>query len=44
MTIFVGNLNFKTSEEQLLNLFTAFEKVISFKIIIDKVSGRSKNT
>ncbi|HRB72383.1 RNA-binding protein [Flavobacterium sp. WV_118_3] len=42
MNIFVGNLNFKTSEAQLLNLFAVFGKVTSVKIITDKFSGHSR--
>ncbi|MEO4006898.1 MULTISPECIES: RNA-binding protein [unclassified Flavobacterium] len=42
MNIFVGNLNFKTSEEQLLNAFATFGKVTSVKIITDKFSGHSR--
>lgn len=42
MNIFVGNLNFRTTEEQLQNLFASFGAVSSVKIITDKLSGRSK--
>lgn len=42
MKIFIGNLNFQTTEEQLQNLFTPFGEVESVKIITDKFSGRSR--
>ena len=42
MNIFVGNLNFQTTEEQLHDLFTTFGEVASVKIVTDKFSGRSR--
>lgn len=42
MNIFVGNLNFQTTEEQLQDLFIPFGEVSSVKIVIDKFSGRSR--
>lgn len=42
MNIFVGNLNFQTTEEQLQDLFTPFGEVSSVKIVTDKFSGRSR--
>lgn len=42
MNIFVGNLDFETTEEQLQNLFIPFGEVASVKIVMDKFSGRSK--
>ncbi|MFA5620762.1 MAG: RNA-binding protein [Weeksellaceae bacterium] len=42
MNIYVGNLDFQTTEEQLQDLFVEFGKVNSVKIIKDKFSGRSK--
>jgi len=42
MNIFVGNLNFQTTEEQLQDLFTSFGEVSTVKIVTDKFSGRSK--
>ena len=42
MNIYVGNLDFKVSEEELQEAFTAFGTVESCKIIVDKYSGRSK--
>lgn len=41
-TIYVGNLSFKTSEDQLLELFTEFGDVASAKIITDRETGRSR--
>ncbi len=42
MNIFVGNLNFQTTEEQLQDLFLPFGEVSSVKIVTDKFSGRSR--
>ncbi len=42
MNIYVGNLNFKVTENDLENLFGDFGTVSSAKIITDKYSGRSK--
>ncbi|MCX6259014.1 MAG: RNA-binding protein [Bacteroidia bacterium] len=42
MNIYVGNVNFKTSDESLKELFEEFGEVLSAKIIRDKYSGRSK--
>ncbi len=42
MNIFVGNLNFQTTEEQLQDLFLSFGEVSSVKIVTDKFSGRSR--
>ncbi len=42
MNIFVGNLNYKMTNEALEQLFTAHGQVSSARIIIDKMSGRSK--
>ena len=40
--LYVGNLSFNTTEDQLHELFTANGKVVSTKLISDKFSGRSK--
>jgi RNA recognition motif-containing protein len=40
--IFVGNLSWKTSEEQLKSHFEAYGQVVSAKIVTDKTTGRSK--
>src|SRR2546430_4308808 len=40
--IFVGNLSFQTSENDLNNLFAQFGAVESVSIITDRDTGRSK--
>ncbi|WP_068469439.1 RNA recognition motif domain-containing protein [Candidatus Protochlamydia phocaeensis] len=40
--IFVGNLSWKTSEDQLKAHFEAFGKVVSAKIVTDQMTGKSK--
>lgn len=40
--IYVGNLSYKTTEEELKSLFEAHGPVSSVKIITDRESGRSK--
>jgi cold-inducible RNA-binding protein len=42
MRIYVGNLSYEVTEEDLRTEFTAFGKVGSVSIITDKYSGRSK--
>lgn len=42
MNIFVSNLNFKMSEDQLREEFEKYGDVSSAKIIKDRESGRSK--
>lgn len=42
MNIFVGNLNFRTSEDQLTALFAPLGEINSVKIITDMHTGRSK--
>ncbi len=42
MKIYVGNLSFDVTEEELREEFTAFGKVESVNIITDKYSGRPK--
>ena len=42
MNIFVAKLNFDTRESDLQEAFEAFGTVDSAKIIMDKMSGRSK--
>jgi cold-inducible RNA-binding protein len=42
MKIYVGNLSFDTTEEELQTEFTAFGKVESVNIITDKYSGRPR--
>lgn len=40
--IYVGNLNYRMTEEALQELFAKYGEVVSAKIIKDKYSGRSK--
>ncbi len=42
MNIFVAKLNFKTTSEQLEETFKQFGEVTSAKVIIDKLTNRSK--
>ena len=41
-TIYVGNINYKATEEDLKNVFLEYGKVTSVKIINDRQTGRSK--
>ena len=40
--LYVGNLPFKTTEEDLTELFSGHGQVVSSKIITDRDTGRSK--
>ena len=42
MNIYVGNIPYNASEEDLGNLFAEYGTVTSVKIIINKHTGRSK--
>ncbi len=42
MNIYVGNLSYQTTEDQLRQAFEAFGQVTSVNIIKDKYSGESK--
>jgi len=42
MNIYVGNLPYSTTEEELKNLFAQYGTVTSTVIISDRFSGRSK--
>ena len=42
MTIYVGNLSYKASENELSTLFGSYGEVSSVKIMTDKFTGRSK--
>lgn len=42
MNIYVGNLDYKLSEDDISNAFSKFGAVSSVNIITDKYSGRSK--
>lgn len=41
-TIYVGNLSFKTSENQIQELFSEYGEVSSAKIVTDRETGRSR--
>lgn len=40
--LFVGNLSYETTEDELVELFVAVGPIVSATIITDKMSGRSK--
>ena len=40
--LYVGNLPYTTTDDQLREYFVAIGQVISAKVIIDKMTGRSK--
>ncbi|MQY78929.1 MAG: RNA-binding protein [Bacteroidetes bacterium] len=42
MNIYVGNLHYNVTEDELKEVFNGYGEVISAKIITDKYSGRSK--
>lgn len=42
MNIFVGNLNFQSTENQLQDLFAEFGAVSSVKIMMDKYTNRPR--
>lgn len=42
MNIYIGNVPYNATEEELGNLFAEYGKVTSVKIIINKHTGRSK--
>jgi len=42
MNIYVGNLPYSTTEDELKNLFAEYGEVVSATIINDRFSGRSK--
>ena len=42
MNIFVGNLNFTTSEESIQELFVPYGEVTSASVITDRETGRSR--
>jgi len=44
MNIFIGNLSYNVSEEDLRQSFKAFGEVTSATVIKDKESGRSKGS
>ncbi|MDX2431526.1 MAG: RNA-binding protein [Bacteroides sp.] len=42
MNIYVGNLDYKVTEDDLENVFSKYGAVSSSSVITDKYSGRSK--
>ena len=40
--LFIGNISFKASEDDLMKHFSAMGEVVNAKIITDKTNGRSK--
>ncbi len=42
MNIYVGNLSYEVTEEDLNSAFAAYGEVVSAKVIKDEYSGRSK--
>jgi len=40
--LYVGNMNYSTTEDQLEDLFAQFGTVISANIIVDRMTDRSK--
>lgn len=42
MNIYVGNLPFNLGEENLVEIFEEYGEVTSAKIVMDKLTGRSK--
>jgi len=42
MNIYVGNLSWSMTDDDLMNLFTPYGSVSSAKILKDKMNGRSK--
>lgn len=42
MNIYVGNLSFKVSDQELMKVFEEFGNVTSAKVIKDRETGRSK--
>ena len=42
MRIYVGNLSYEVSDEELREEFSAYGEVTSANVLLDKMSGRSK--
>ncbi|RJP22751.1 MAG: RNA-binding protein [Candidatus Abyssobacteria bacterium SURF_5] len=42
MNIYVGNLSYETTEADLQQAFEAYGRVVTAKVILDKVSGKSR--
>jgi RNA recognition motif-containing protein len=41
-SVFVGNIAFSFAEEQLIKIFESVGRVLKFRLITDKDTGRSK--
>lgn len=42
MNIYIGNLAYSVTEEELKDVFSQYGEVTSVKLIVDKFSGQSK--
>jgi len=42
MNIYVGNLSFRTDDEELRNVFAEFGEVASAKVVMDRETNRSR--
>ena len=42
MNMFVGNINYRLTNDTLKEIFVPYGEVTSARIVIDKVTGRSK--
>lgn len=42
MKLYVGNLSYRVSEDDLRDFFSEFGDIVSVKIISDRVTGQSK--
>jgi len=42
MNIYVGNLNYQMTDDDLRDLFSSYGEVDSARVIMDKFTGRSK--
>jgi len=40
--LYVGSLPYKTTEEELFQIFSQFGEIVSVKIVTDRVTGQSK--
>ena len=40
--LYVGSLPYKTTEEELFQIFSQFGPIVSVKIVTDRVTGQSK--
>jgi len=40
--LFVGNLPFSATEDQLRDIFSQFGEIVDLKLIVDRMTGRSK--